>query len=278
MNQTFELAAVLLILVLPSVISSLWGLIDRNRLMDLPHPLLNLILAWIQALGTIVLLMYLTGVTVVGLASIGVQGTQPSILGGWDLFVWAGVITVAAQIIRTIQGSAVKPDEKSPVIPWYATWFSRFDSGWSFAAYLSIVPWQVVAEELVFRGYLILLWGARTGAYELFAILSIALFVAAHLYQGRRWSDILPHLILAIVDSVVTIMYKSVIPAIGMHLLSNLMFYLRYWPDRSKWKVEGSVPLLRVPTGIYVAILGTSVVAFYSVITVWLNIAMDFNR
>lgn len=97
--------------------------------------------------------------------------------------------------------------------------------------------WQVVLlfvmvgfyEELVFRGFLMTRLRRATGGWVWAVLLSIIVFVPPHMFDQTAVAMI-PITILALVLSAVTIIRKSLYPAILAHIMFNtaVMFALRY--------------------------------------------------
>jgi membrane protease YdiL (CAAX protease family) len=67
----------------------------------------------------------------------------------------------------------------------------------------------VIAEDLVFRGYLVLGLGARTGSYFPWMVLSIILSIAAHLYQGVSWKLMLGQGLFALIFTGVSLITNN---------------------------------------------------------------------
>jgi membrane protease YdiL (CAAX protease family) len=85
----------------------------------------------------------------------------------------------------------------------------------------------VIGEELVYRGYLILLLGAQTGSFAPWIIFSVALSVLVHLYQGRTWRIAVSHAILAGLFILVIMLTRSLFAAILPHLAYNTVWLAR---------------------------------------------------
>jgi len=106
---------------------------------------------------------------------------------------------------------------------------AKFRSGVERLVYLSILPVCVIAEEFVYRGYLVLYLGSRSGAYLPWAVFSVVLSVIVHLYQGRDLRNILIHLLLAVSLVGITLLTKNLFASITGHLFNNLAFTLNVW-------------------------------------------------
>jgi membrane protease YdiL (CAAX protease family) len=96
----------------------------------------------------------------------------------------------------------------------------------SFAYFVDI--WlAVIGEELVYRGYLILLLGRETGSYIPWVLLSVILSAIIHLYQGRSLRVALGHMIFAGLFIAAMLITGSVFAAIVPHLIYNTIWLIR---------------------------------------------------
>ncbi len=95
---------------------------------------------------------------------------------------------------------------------------------------LVLVPLQVLAEEVVFRGYLLQLVGRFTGLRLVLLLLPASLFWAAHLenepvYLGGIWA-ILGYAAIALYLTFLALACNGLEHAIGVHLGVNLYAFL----------------------------------------------------
>jgi hypothetical protein len=108
---------------------------------------------------------------------------------------------------------------------------------WAAALYCKTIPAKilflaymlsaVIAEEMVFRGYFILLWGQRTGHIVPCAIISAIVFAFLHLYQGKKY--ILDHILFPVAFSVTAAVSGNIVITIYMHLWLNLIVTAKLW-------------------------------------------------
>ena len=82
---------------------------------------------------------------------------------------------------RLVQKREQKIDLAEPAMKVFAVQRST----WERIVFLPILFLGVIGEELLYRGYLVLILGNETGFMALWVLLSIVLSVVAHLYQGR---------------------------------------------------------------------------------------------
>jgi membrane protease YdiL (CAAX protease family) len=98
--------------------------------------------------------------------------------------------------------------------------------------FLPILFLGVISEELLYRGYLVLILGNEVGPVLLWILLSVLLSVVAHLYQGR--SRIIWHLLFAIIATSTTALTGSILMSTAMHLYVNLISALKVWSMADK--------------------------------------------
>ena len=84
-----------------------------------------------------------------------------------------------------------------------------------------------VEEELFFRGYLILLWGQRSGALVLCAVISGIFCLFAHWDHFRNRQVLLSTVCFTLVISWMTVVTASILPALSAHCYMNLFAGLK---------------------------------------------------
>jgi len=98
---------------------------------------------------------------------------------------------------------------------------------WGYALLMMAVAFY---EELVFRGFLLPRLRRGTESWPLAILLSSALFTFPHALE-QTWISLIPIALLSIVFSLVTIWRRSIVPAVGAHMLWNLgtLVLLKYF-------------------------------------------------
>lgn len=102
-------------------------------------------------------------------------------------------------------------------------------SGWERLAWITTLPFGVIAEELVMRGYLILFIGSLTHAMILWAAISVLITVVLHLYQGRDAETILTHIVFAVIFTGLTLYTQNILASITAHLILNFFTTINIW-------------------------------------------------
>jgi len=98
---------------------------------------------------------------------------------------------------------------------------------WQKLLYFIDLWLAVIGEELVYRGYLILLLGSQTGNLYAWMAFSATLSVVVHLYQGRTWRVAISHMLLACLFIFVAVITNSLFAAIIPHLVYNTVWLIR---------------------------------------------------
>jgi membrane protease YdiL (CAAX protease family) len=92
----------------------------------------------------------------------------------------------------------------------------------------------VIGEELVYRGYLVLLLSRDTGSLLPWMILSLTLSMVVHLYQGRTWRLALSQLVFASLFMFAAVITRSLVAAIIPHLIYNTVWLIRALRNMSR--------------------------------------------
>ena len=227
MRSIVELIAVLGLGVFPFLVSSILTLRDvRKNAMD---PFWGLAYRLVDNLSIIALVVFVAMSNPDGLAAVGLRFGKG--IENWNGVVWAlfGLelpLLVWAIVFRLIRKRRSQPqqsaDPSNMAADDYRTPLERL-------AFLLALIWAVAAEDLAFRGYLVLVWGMRLGSYWLVVLVSVLLSIVAHLYQGRSPQLILWHGIFAATMSGLLIWSGNIIPIIIAHFVLDGMLFFRRW-------------------------------------------------
>jgi len=188
---------------------------------------------WLPAWASITLVALVAFIQPEGLNAIGINPDlkTANFSAAVEGFCWfAGVLILFYFIYRIVLGKKnpnefdVRLSERPEVVG-----VSAIRGSLERFVYLSILPVGVIAEEFVYRGYLVLLWGERSGNMLLWGALSVVFSIIVHLYQGINLRNLLIHLVLAASLTAVTILTNNLMAAITGHLFNNLAFTLNTW-------------------------------------------------
>ncbi len=86
-----------------------------------------------------------------------------------------------------------------------------------------------VKEELVFRGYLILLWGKRTNMIIPIAVVSSILFVLSHRQHFENKNHLYWIILFTFVVTLSTLLSNNIMLALGMHIFGNILVTVKVW-------------------------------------------------
>lgn len=234
MKDWVEFAAVASVGILPYLVGTVL-LIRRPTYHLIFSPAEQLARLWIGAVSVIAVTLFVAVNQPDGLASLGLYPGRGVFNFG---AAWTGMLGLAVLSIVIFMGhkllrrSRPEPDLSRPP----AADILRYRNGWERVAYLTTLPLLVAAEEVVCRGYLVLLWGSRVGTYVPWFILSVTLSVVMHLYQGRDLSTIVFHLMSAAFCVGLVVFTRNLMSAIGPHLFWNICCVHEVW---KRGKQEG---------------------------------------
>jgi len=222
-----ELITVICVGVLPGIVTSL--VIAKNPTRESFFGKYSfLLMQTTQAFAIISLLLYISSQSAFGLQSIGLSFNG---LGFGEVgILWVGIIAFYsyAYLKKAVQKEKRK-GAKNITQP-----FANYENIPERIVVWFSVLFSVFAEDLLYRGYLVLWLSEKTGNTLGWALLSIGLSILAHLYQGL--SQIGYHLILASTFVTMAIVAGNIYPVIAFHLFWNTIQIVRYWQkiDRDK--------------------------------------------
>jgi membrane protease YdiL (CAAX protease family) len=86
-----------------------------------------------------------------------------------------------------------------------------------------------VTEEAAFRGYCqSILEREFTGTLAI--LISSVFFTAAHVVHGLVWPKLLVYFLVGVVFGVTAYLTKSIVPALPVHIIGDLTFFVCVWP------------------------------------------------
>ena len=232
MNNLIEFAAVFFSTVLSHVNGMVKSIKDPDSIKK-NSAYETALKEWIPAVTGIAVVALVALMQPGGLNSIGInlEVKAGNFAAAVEGFCWFTAILILVYFIYRFGSGRKKPNEfevrtsdRPEIIE-----TAKFRSGIERLVYISILPVCVIAEEFVYRGYLVLLLGGRSGTYLPWALFSIALSVIVHLYQGRDLRNILIHLLLATSLVGITVVTKNLFASIVGHLFNNLAFTFNIW-------------------------------------------------
>ena len=223
----FEFLAVFVIAILPQVLTGFYPDEMRTLLNNLPGNW-KFITTLPGRLGSILLILFIGSLRQDDFQSIGLNWTKAASL---STLLAAGALSVYLLLILFLAGkrSAKSQEEMAATRQRVLIGLRYSDTSppWKRLAAYSDVWIAVIGEELVYRGYLILLMSRQTGTLYPWIAFSLALSILVHLYQGRTWKLALGQMLIAALFIFVVVITGSLMAAIIPHLVYNTVWLTR---------------------------------------------------
>ena len=220
--NNLEFVTVFLVGILPSAVASIAIFIDP-RIIVKQNKYLDLLIQFVKVASIITLLLYISsrhneGINIVGFSSNGFNslGILVMLLGFLLLFSY----TSFNAHIQKRSGSIPKTNPAATNMMRYKTFSERVLFWISMAT-------GVLAEDMLYRGYLVLGIGVLTGNWVLWVLISICLSIIIHLYQ--REALIGYHIIIATTFVLVASIMGNIVLVVIFHLLWNTLQVIRIW-------------------------------------------------
>lgn len=199
---------------------------------------------WTYSLGEIFVVLYITINQPTGLLSIGINTTDKvdnivSIFGG------AFLVTIILSPILFLLNKFVFYKNNNKILDEevlsqpHITEIINYKSEIERLVRLSVLPFEVISEDFIYRGYLVLLLGYRTGSFIPWAIISVLLSVAIHLYQSRKLENVVFHFLAATFFVGITLWTQNIFSSVGAHLLMNFVWMIGIWKKADKQGLGG---------------------------------------
>jgi membrane protease YdiL (CAAX protease family) len=241
MSWTVELALVASVAVLPSVAGSLFSLLRpeaTRRRQEVTDPFQISLLRFVQSIGGIAVVSLVALGQPEGLASVGLRLGHASLIADALLTSLLIVVSIAAGIliITLLFRSRLKRGEANP--HGRLLEFEFHKNRWDRTLYATVMPFSAIAEEMTYRGYLVLLFADRTGNLASWILLSIGLTITIHLYQGTRAPLILFHTVYAGLMIWLTLYTGGIEAPILIHATWNTVNFIRSWRAADREKPE----------------------------------------
>ncbi len=243
MKEIIEFAAILFSIFLIHIFGMYVAIKhpDNGKILTVSEIILN---KWVNYLGSIFVVVLVAINQPDGFASIGINLSDKSfnIAGIFWGYLGIVIISIGFYLFRKLiihdktPGQINEQDLKRPDF----NETIRFSGKMERFLFLSTMSIGVIAEEFSYRGYLVLLLGARTGSFVPWAIFSIILSVIIHLYQSRNWKSILFHFLMAVFFVGLTVVTQNIFASITAHLINNFSFYHSVWKRADKQGISSN--------------------------------------
>lgn len=228
MDILIKFLAVFFVLILGNIFSSLsivwnpgWNKKRSNR--DIVYHRGSL------AVATVLVVWLVTQPGGLSQAGLDLSDTNAfsSFLAGLVFIAFA--LFLAAGVIRLLRKTVPRPGREPD---WLQQEMLGFQSTRSRIVYVLVLSADVLIEDLVYRGFLVLTMSRWTGALLFWSVFSVLLSVVVHLYQGRR--AIAFHLAWAAGSVAVTALTGSILAPLGAHLFYDFLATRATWRGQQK--------------------------------------------
>ncbi len=127
-----------------------------------------------------------------------------------------GVLSISAGLLDQLLRAGGLPGPSTPLPK-----FLEAQGGWEYVLATMLVVVVAVAEETIFRGYLILRLSGITGSTGLAVVLSSVIFSIGHGYEGT--AGVLTVGFMGLVFALVYVWRKSLVAPVVMHFLQDFV-------------------------------------------------------
>lgn len=240
MKFILEFVAVMTVGVLPNLLAAFLHLRNADYLrkfeqLSVSEKLPNI---WLGAVGSISVVLLVAYQQPTGFASVGIRSGQwgsnilAVLIGFFGINIFLILFALGQKIILSIFRHPSPPalDKSSPSV----TDNLSYEDNWERIANLTVLPFSTIAEDLIYRGYLILLLGKLTNTFLPWALISIFIMVLLHIYQGRTTRRIIYHILLAGFFAVLTITTQNILAPITAHVYHNFIHRVKLWSLMTK--------------------------------------------
>ncbi|RME55841.1 CPBP family intramembrane metalloprotease [Candidatus Parcubacteria bacterium] len=228
MKAIIEFCAIFAVGILNHVMGAFFYFV-RSDYEQIFSPTENLLRLWWASLSGISVVLLVAINQPEGLASVGIVASDAT-----PLFVGIVSISLIVLFLGGVQGLInyflrPSPENKTLLSNPVAKRVAQYQNKLGKSAYLTVLPFAVASEELIYRGYLVLMLGRRTHTYLPWVILSVALSVIIHLYQGRSVTNVLYYAIFALCFIGLAVWTGNIMTPIVAHLYYDLMWTFGVW-------------------------------------------------
>jgi len=244
LSLPLEVFAVFFVGMLPFMLSAFP---DRYALANRQLSNTELLLGnWTRALGVVALVLYVASRQPSGVASLALHAHDTQ---GNTTAVAVGVIVLALFLVLLTFATRLFRRKTAPTPPGTANEdrpqlqdVARYRRLPERIAFLSLLAFLVLAEDLVSRGYLVYLLGTRLGNFVPGIIISLAFTVMAHLYQGRNARFMAWHILLGAIFIFLLMLTGNLLAVIVGHLYYDILFAIGRWRVLDRQAPQEAVP------------------------------------
>jgi membrane protease YdiL (CAAX protease family) len=241
MKSIIEFSAIFVVGILNHIIGSLFysnRLASQKSFTTTENSLENLLRSWVGSVSGILVVLVVALNQSNGLASVGIitnsdsiNDKNPVFIGILAISFYIVFITRLPRLVKYIRN--ITPENKNGSSNPAVIRLFQYQSILEKLSYLSVLPFSVISEELIYRGYLVLMLGGKTHTYLPWIILSVILSIIIHLYQGRKASSLLFQATGALLFIALTIWTGNIFTSIIAHFGYNTIWAVEVWKKRN---------------------------------------------
>ncbi|MFT3890782.1 MAG: CPBP family intramembrane metalloprotease [Anaerolineales bacterium] len=267
MKPILEFAAILFVGILNHVIGALFysKRPEYHKSVTVTERLLG---NWVGSISAIVVVLLVAIDQPNGFASIGVV-TGLNAISNNENAVELGVIFVSIFIIVMMGIQKIinhlrkrTPEKEVDLSNPAVTGLYQYQSLLERLAYLTVLPLLVISEDLIYRGYLVLLFGNKSHSFLPWVIVSVILSVIIHLYQGRKVRYIFYQASLALLFIGLAIGTGNILAPIAGHLFYDILWTFRVWRAEKSIETQ-TVKSSKSKVFAYLAFVTTNLLLLY---------------
>jgi membrane protease YdiL (CAAX protease family) len=192
----------------------------------------NLLRYWSGSISGILVVLLVAINNPDGLASVGIiksssNDKNPFFIGIMSISFLILFLVVPQRLVNYFRKTTLenKIDLSNPATSGLFQYQSKLEK----LAYLTVLPFIVISEDLIYRGYLVLMLGGKTHTYLPWIILSVILSVIIHLYQGRKIAYLFFQATAALLFIGLTIWTGNILTPIIAHLYYDVLWTIGVW-------------------------------------------------
>lgn len=222
MEIVFELLSVLFLYLLHSLNACFfWKDIRASEIQK--GWSLGKVTVFLNTVGIICLILYIGARQENGLKAIGIHLDQSHLIL-FGTFAYAFLVLVVSLASRKNPQAAkdIAPLTDAKVMRSFLTTPQKL-------FHVTCLALCAVEEELVFRGYLILLWGKRTNMIIPIAVVSSILFVVSHRHHFENKNHLYWTILFTFAVTLSTLLFNNIMLALGMHIYGNILVTVKVW-------------------------------------------------
>lgn len=204
----------------------------------------NLLRYWGGSISGILVVLLVAMNQPNGFTSVGIWAGQNAtsnnensvLIGLFSVSIFLIVIAGIQKVINYFRKATpeTKVDLSNPAV----TGLFQYQSTLEKLAYLTVLPFVVISEDLIYRGYLVLMLGRMTNIYLPLIILSAILSVIIHLYQGRKITYMLYQAMSALLLIGLTMWTGNILAPIAAHLYYDILWAFGVWKNKKNTEIE----------------------------------------